>query len=94
MLVVDRGASECKTPVVLTPLFDMREKMGLGLLSDPGGFSEGGNELAGPWDQLLGVPDAETTLVTVPTTRHRRRLHARPSAKSASYRRVSARICR
>ena len=70
--VVDRSASQCKPSVLLTPLFDVRPKMGLRLFGHPGRLTERDDQFARSCDQLLGVSDTAPTVVTIPTTRHER----------------------
>ncbi|WP_432941210.1 hypothetical protein ACQPXM_33140 [Kribbella sp. CA-253562] len=70
VLVVGRGGSHSKSPVVLTPSLDMRQEMVLGLLSDPQRLLEGREKITRTRDQPLGVPDATAGFVILPPGAH------------------------
>jgi hypothetical protein len=71
------GVDQGEPLVPLTPGFNMREEMELWLLGHPGGLPECCDKLAGTGNELLGITDAEPTVVTVPPDPHRRTLHRR-----------------
>jgi hypothetical protein len=74
--VVGVGVGQRQSLVLLAPCFHVRSEVDLGLLGHPRGFAERHHQLGGARDELTGVTDAVSAVVTVPTWRQRP--HATP----------------